>query len=184
MSAIPHPPRHAIARAVARIRAELADQVDASVWSMDPDETRDTLVRLTELEAGIAELQVRVAAHAQAIAIESDSGATSTANWWAHTCRLARPDAHRRTRLAAALADQTHQPLRHALAAGEVAVEQARVILHALDELPTDLDPELVAKAQLYLVEQASLLDPKALRVIGQRLMTESPVRSQPTPRS
>ena len=45
------------------------------------------MVELTRLEAQIAELQLRVAHHGQTVEVEADSGATSTANWWAHATR-------------------------------------------------------------------------------------------------
>ena len=54
MSAIAHPPRHLVSRTVARLHAELDQIVDASTWSMDPVETRSTLVALTRLKAQVS----------------------------------------------------------------------------------------------------------------------------------
>ena len=74
-----HPPFHTVARAVARLGEVLDEVADASVWSMDPDETRSTLVELTRASARLAELELRVAAHAESIEVGEATGATSTA---------------------------------------------------------------------------------------------------------
>src|SRR3954447_12275369 len=114
-----HPPTHAIACVVEATRAEIATVRDASTWSMDAEETATTLVELTALAASVAELEARVAAHASEIEVGERAGATSTATWWAPHPRLVRPEAHRRMRLAVALAEDAHEPVRVALAAGE-----------------------------------------------------------------
>ena len=100
-----------------------------------------TLTSLTRLEARVAELKLRVAAHADEAQVGEASGATSTANWWAHATNQTRPEAHRQMRLATALA-YGHEPVRVALAAGDLLVEQARVIVDAVEALPADLDAE------------------------------------------
>ena len=48
---------------------------------MDAAETASTLVELTRLAAQVAELQARVAAHADDLGVGDHVGATSTANW-------------------------------------------------------------------------------------------------------
>src|SRR3954451_24687239 len=147
-------PRHRVSAAVARMR-EAADTVtDASVWSMDPAQTKATLGEATRLEAQVAALKLRVAAHADDLKGGEDEGASSTATWWAHTTRQVRPTATGQVRLAHALTTREH--VRAALAAGELRVEQARAIIHALNKLPADLDAELVEKAEQHLVAQAA----------------------------
>src|SRR3954453_21411972 len=162
-------PRHRVSAAVARMR-EAADTVtDASVWSMNPNETKTTLVELTTLRAQVAELKLRVAAHADDLKIGEEEGATSPATWWAHTTRQVRPTAAGQVRLAHALTERTH--VRAALAAGDLRVEQARAIIHALNKLPADLGAELVEKAEQHLVAQAAHWDAKVLRRLGDRLL-------------
>src|SRR3954469_14314627 len=162
-------PRHQVSAAVARMR-EAADAVtDASVWSMDPAQTKATLVEVTRLEAQVAELKLRVAAHAGELRLGEEEGATSTATWWAHTTRQVRPTATGQVRLAHALTERTH--VRAALAAGELRVEQAGVIIHALAKPPGDLDAELVERAERHLVAQARHHHAKELQVLGRRLL-------------
>src|SRR6478609_4806557 len=130
-------PRHRVASATAQMRAVADSVVDASVWSMDAAYARTTLVELTRLEAQVGELKARVAAHADDLQVGEDVGATNTACWLAHQTKVTRPDAHRTLKLGHDL--ETHPATRDALAAGDVLVEQARVILRAVEDLPDDL---------------------------------------------
>ena len=138
---------HPVGVAAARVDDILKGVRDLPLWSMGPAETRDLLVGLTRLEAQVVELQARVAAHAEGVEIEADCGASSTASWWADATRQTRAGAHRRTKLAAALTSQRHDPVRVALADGGLLVDQAEVIISAVEALPEDLDPEIVAGA-------------------------------------
>jgi hypothetical protein len=162
-------PHHQVATATARMR-DLADGVvDASVWSMTAPETASTLVELTRLQAQVSELTARVAAHADELQVGSAVGATSTANWLAHTIRETRPAAARTVRLGYDLG--THDHVRTALAHGDLRLEQAQVIIHAVKALPEDLDPDLVIRAEQHLVAAAAEHDARTLRVLGRRLL-------------
>src|SRR6478609_2034218 len=123
-------PHHQVASATAHLRDIADGVVDASVWSMTAEETASTLVELTRLEAQVAELKARVAMHADEVQVGQDAGATSTANWLAHTTKQTRTEAGRAVRLGYDL--DTHDHVRHALARGEIRVEQALVILRAV----------------------------------------------------
>ena len=92
---------------MAWMRAEVADLADVSLWSMTRDEAASTLLELTRLRAQVTELELRVARHAETVEVGLDEGATSTANWWSHTAKLTRAEAHRMTRLAGRLAEAT-----------------------------------------------------------------------------
>jgi hypothetical protein len=168
MSAIANHP-HRVITAVAGARDQLTSVTDVPLWSMDPAETTTALDQLAALGAQVSELQARLLSHADQIDLPSVSGATSTANWHAHRTRTTRPAAHRATRLATGL--ETHDLTRQALANGQVHVEQAEAILHALTELPSDLDPELVNQAQTHLLEQAAWFDAKALKHLGRHIL-------------
>ena len=132
---------HPIRSAITRIDEVLKDVRDVPLWSMGPAETREAMVEVTFAEAQLAELRARVTAHGQTVEVEADSGATSTANWLAIETRQTRAGAHRAAKLATALATQAHEPVRLALADGELLVDQAEVIIAAVDALPEDLDP-------------------------------------------
>ena len=160
---------HRVASATAQLR-EIADGVvDVSVWSMTAAEAASTLVELTRLEAQVVELKARVAAHADELQVGHDAGATSTANWLAHTTKQTLPAAAGTVRLGYDLA--THDLVRDALAAGELRTEQARVIIDAVRALPGDLDPDLVIRAEHHLVGEAAHHDARTLRILGRRLL-------------
>ncbi|GAA4736794.1 HNH endonuclease signature motif containing protein [Nocardioides endophyticus] len=158
-----------MASATAHLRHIVDTLVDASVWSMDAAETASTLVELTRLEAQVAELRSRVAAHADELQVGQEVGATSTANWLAHTVKETRPAAARTVRLGYDLA--THDLVRAALARGDLRVEQAQVIIRAVKDLPEDLDPDLVIRAERHLVAAAQEHDARTLRILGHRLL-------------
>ncbi|HWM74652.1 MAG TPA: HNH endonuclease, partial [Nocardioides sp.] len=155
---------HPISVGVSRIEDELKTLRDQPAWSMGPAETRDVMVRLTRLTAAVAELQARVAGHGRTVEVEADSGATSTANWWAHATRQTRTTAHRKTKLATALGAGRFEPVRVALAEGRLLVDQAEVIITAVQALPADLDPEIAVDALVTLVGYAEHHDATALR--------------------
>jgi hypothetical protein len=162
-------PRHRVSVAVAHAHTEMDAVTDASLWSMSAAETAKTLVALTRLKARVAELESRVAVHADFLSVGAAAGATSTANWLAHETRQTRPAAHRVVGLGQVL--ENRPATATALAAGDLLVEQAQVIVHALEQLPGDLDADLIAKAEAHLVAEARHYDAKTLRILGRRLL-------------
>ena len=162
-------PRHRVSVATAHVHAELDAVADASVWSMDPTETSATLVALVRAEARLAELKARVAAHADDLHVGAEAGAASTARWLAHATRAGAPAAHRTIAFAHAL--ETRELVRDGLAHGVLLADQAEMIVQALDRLPADLDGSVVREAEAHLVRQAREHDPRALRILGKRLL-------------
>ena len=66
---------------------------------------------------------------------------------------------------------ESHDQTRDALAEGRVHVEQAEAVLRALDDLPDDLDPDLVQDAEAHLLAEAEHFDARALKRFGRRLL-------------
>ena len=114
-------PHHQVATATARMRGIADEVVDASVWSMNTAETASTLLELIRLEAQVVELQARVAMHADEIHVGTETGATSTATWLAHTTRQTRTAAYRTVHLGYDL--NTHDLVRDGLAHGDLGFE-------------------------------------------------------------
>jgi len=164
-------PRHRVAAFVASARAGAGELSEVSLWSMGAAEAASTLVELTRLRSQVAELELRVVRHAQTVEVGLDRGATSTTNWWAHHTRLTRTEAHRLARLATRLGE-AHEPVRAGLAAGGLRVDQAAVIVDAVDALPTDLvDAGVAAQAEEHLLAAAADHDAKGLRILGRRIL-------------
>src|SRR6478735_2450762 len=158
-------PRHRVSVATAHVNAELDAITDASVWSMTESETATTLIELVRAEAKLTELKARVAAHADDLHVGRDVGASSAANWLAHETKQTRPAARGTVKLGHDL--ETHTLTRDALAHGEIVTDQARVIIRAVDQLPDDIDTDLVAMAEAHLLERARDFDAKALTQLG-----------------
>jgi hypothetical protein len=163
---------HPISVVVSRFEDELKTLRDHPAWSMNAEETRDAMARITRLEAQLAELQARVVDHGRTIEVESANGAPSTANWWATETNQTRAGAHRKTKFAEALNTDLHEPVRAALADGRLLVDQAEVIIHAVEALPEDLVADEVRRqAQETLIGYAEDHDAKALRILGKRIL-------------
>ncbi len=162
---------HRITVAAAQIHGALDEVVEQSTWSMSEEETRSTLAELSRAEARLAELTLRLAAHAESTRVGDESGATSTAAWWSTVTHQTTVDAHRKTRLAMALDTDRHAPVRQALATGGLLLDQAAVVIRAVDALPEGLDIDQARQAQAWLLEQAEHFDAHHLRVLGKRLV-------------
>ena len=135
-------PHHQVASATAQMRGIADGLVDATVWSMSADEAASTLVELTRLEAQVVELKARVAMHADEVEVGSEVGATSTANWLAHTTRQTRAAAHRTVRLG--LRPRHPRPRPRRARARRPRRGAGRGDHPAVKALPDDLDPDLV----------------------------------------
>ena len=108
------------------------------------------------------ELKLRVAAHADTLHVGDEVAASSTANWWAHQTRQDRPATFRSDAARPSPGDRLFEPVRVGLAGGDVNVDQALVIVGAVEDLPDDLDPVLAAKAVEVLVAEAAHLAPRS----------------------
>ncbi|MGY2701135.1 hypothetical protein [Nocardioides sp. HB32] len=87
-------PRHRVGVATEHVHAELDAVADASVWSMDPVETGQTLVALQRAEARLVELKARVAVYAEDLHVGQEVGASSAANWLADQTKATRSAAY------------------------------------------------------------------------------------------
>ena len=161
-------PRHRVSVATARVHDELDSVADASVWSMDPDETAQTLTALARAEAKLVELKARVAAHADDLHLGHDTGASSAAAWLAHQTKTTRAAAGGAVRLGRDL--EAHPATRDALAKGELHVEQARVVIRWVDRLPDTVPAEKVVEAEAHLLGLARDHDATVLNQMGRHL--------------
>ncbi|MER6939716.1 DUF222 domain-containing protein, partial [Nocardioides sp. NPDC000441] len=113
-------------------------------------------------------LELRVLATADDVAAES--AARDVAAWLHHHTHQ-RPETLRADlRLAEAL-DRSYGLVAAAMRTGACNPAQAHVIVNALDDLPTDLDPEIRVKAEEALVGYATRFDPTQLRRLGRRIL-------------
>ena len=163
---------HPVVEFAHRLAGRLQDVATVPVWSMTPAEQRDTLVELARAEAQLAALRLRVLAEAERSEAGSVRAAASAADWVAIETRQTRISARGDLNLAQAL--EQHPILATALDTGAANVAQARVIITALDRLPSSgefaVDHDQRERAEQHLVSLAAEHDAKALAVLGRKL--------------
>ena len=158
--------------------ADAIEQALKDVAGVDPvfmrtGEKAEALRRLDRLESRLVGLRLRVMAHADDVA--EATADHSVATWLAAETRtdpreragelaLARALERRWTRLAAGLAGAQGE--------GAVHLAQARVIAHALDDLPApEVGQEVLTRAEEVLVGYAGRYGPAQLRRLGRRIL-------------
>ena len=159
---------HPVLRCADRIAAALDDVADVDPLYLPTPDKAAALLRLARVEERLHELRLRVLAGADDVAL--DAGARSPGAWLAHQTRSGRGEAMAAERLAEALTTRWRQ-VQAALAAGEVTRGQARVIVQSLDELPDDLDPELLREGGGAPARRGRPLRPPRLRVLGRKVL-------------
>ncbi|MCW2759477.1 MAG: nuclease [Nocardioidaceae bacterium] len=155
---------------IAAMGAQLSEVAARPVWSLSGDELATGLRALARLRAVAAELELRLAHQATLVGVGSEVGAADTQAWWSNTTRQTRRDTHRRLAVAAAL-DRSRSTTREAMARGDVAEDQATVIVRALEALPDDLDAAVVERAEKELVRLAEHHDAADLTRLGKRIL-------------
>jgi len=159
---------HPVLACAATIGAALKDVADIEPAFMRTAEKADALLALSRIETEVTALRLRIMAAADDVAEET--GARDVAAWLAHQTHASPRSCRAELHLAAAL-DARWTRLGAAVADGVVSIAQAEVIARALDELPDDLDPDLLVKAEVYLVEAAAHHRPDQLRVLGRKIL-------------
>ena len=134
------------------------------------EDKRSVLVALTRQRARLDALELKLLAAADRDDVGAESGATSTGAWLAARTLTDRPETAAQVTLARALEDR-HSLTANGLAAGDHTRAHAAVIVRALDDLPGDLDRDLVARAEKTLVEEARHLTQRQLRNVGRHLL-------------
>ncbi|WP_240617196.1 HNH endonuclease signature motif containing protein [Nocardioides speluncae] len=159
---------HPVLACAAAIEAALGEVADIEPAFMRTSEKADALLALARLEVQLSALRLRIMAAADDVAV--DAGARDVASWLAHETQ-ASPQACRAEQHLAVALNARWARLGTAVAGGSVNLLQARVIAGALDELPGDLDPELLVQAEQHLVTAAGEYRPDQLRVLGRRIL-------------
>jgi hypothetical protein len=139
---------------------------------MSPAEQAEALVSLSRAAGRLAALRLRVLAAADRNEVGREQGATSTAAWLAHASAATTQAVLAEVHLARAL-DEEFETTRAALAAGDIDVAKARVVVRAvqaLSEEHDDLPPGTRGRAEAHLVDLARGFDVAVLRRLGKRL--------------
>ncbi len=172
------------------VLAAVASQLDelraAELWRHDDAESVAALDAAYAIIAKSQAVAMRLVADAARRNVALDAGAPSMQAWLKTRYRLRPSEAKRDLELAELLARSEQDPCRmdaddqapregSAVAAGlwsgAVHLDQARVIGHALEELPADASVDNRVLAEQILVDQAADHDPATLTRLGHRIL-------------
>jgi hypothetical protein len=159
---------HPVLACAARIAGDLTSIAEVPVELMSSRDKAEALRAVSATADQLEALRLRLLAASDDVAAEA--GARDAGAWLAHETRGDRREQQRALRLGTALVERW-QTVAAGLAAGRVNLAQARVITHALDQLPDDVPTEVRSQAEAQLVEYAAEFGPRDLRVLGRRIL-------------
>ena len=153
-----------------RAGAVLTEACEQRLWAQSETEVVDRVEAALRVRAQAdAVLLAAAVGEVEARDLARSRGASST-RAWLH-------GAHQLDPAEASMLVRTGKSLREgfettgvALAAGEVSLGQARVIIRSVDDLPDGLGPELASAAETLMVGHCQTFDPTTLALIGRRL--------------
>jgi hypothetical protein len=164
-----------------RLDGVLSELGEVSLGTLADGDVVRLLDATTAVSSRLTREVCRVAAEADRRRLGDATGARHTHQWWAGRSRHTQADAARLTALGRALEDDLHARTARALADGELRVEQARVIVRAVEVIPAEVrtpsgevravDPAVRDKARDHLLAAATKHDAKALRHLGKRIL-------------
>lgn len=164
-----------------RLAGVLSELAEISLATLSEADVVRLLDATTGASSRLAREVCRVAAEADRRRVGDATGARHTHQWWAGRSRHTQADAARLTALGRALEDDLHARTARALAEGALRVEQARVIVQAVEAIPARVrtpdgatravDPAIRDRARDHLLAAAAEHDAKALRRLGKRIL-------------
>ena len=166
---------------------EVLDDVTAGgvcAASLSAAETSEALTELTRASRRIDALRLALLTHGEVVEVATEAGATSTGAWLAHATRTVHGEAFALVKLANRLDaaafgpgtdhagwDHDFAATRDAALAGHVDVDQARVVVEAVDRLPGFVDASDRERAEKHLLAEAAHHDAKRLRRLARHLL-------------
>ncbi|GAA4984162.1 HNH endonuclease signature motif containing protein [Actinopolymorpha pittospori] len=160
---------HPLMRWLADVGAGVDAAIECPTLSLPLDEHESALRQIAVYEAKLASLRLRLTRQAELSEVRKLTGAANTAGWVQQVTRMGRREASVSVRLAKAL-DQTLRSTGEALSDGEISLGQAQVIERAIRRLPNDVDADVKAEAEAFLLDSAQALDVDDLDKAGKHL--------------
>lgn len=177
---MPGPPSRLLAEAISRVASAFDGLLAVSPSSLSDDDVArlvDFATTCVDRSAGAVTAAIGEADHRR---IGEGIGARHTGQWWARRSLLTRPEANRLTYLGRRLSEALYAPVHAELAGGSLHVDQAWVIVKAVDAIPSspedlpshaDAPAVLKARAVQHLLVAAKDHDAKALKILGRRIL-------------
>ena len=170
-----------VAAVLARVDAVLGELGSLSLVGLSDSDVTQVLEAATAAMARVTSQACRVSAEADRRRLGDEIGARHTHQWWSRRTRLTRGEASRLVRLGKSLETDLHATIGAALAGGALRVDQASVIVEAVDAIPDKvemadgqvrhIDAEVRAQARDHLLKVAAEHDAKVLRRVGKRIL-------------
>lgn len=154
-----------------RLDGVLTDLDQLAPGALEDAELIRLLDAATAAASRVAALECRAVAEADRRRLGDAVGARHTHQWWARRSRLTRSEAGRLTRLGIALDSPEHGEVARQMADGTLRVDQARVIVEAVDALPSHVDDDVRGRAEQALLELARQHDARDLKQLGKRIL-------------
>ncbi|WP_344303374.1 DUF222 domain-containing protein, partial [Nocardioides bigeumensis] len=161
-------PRHPLVEFADVLEKALAEVVDVDPAYLSTEQKSDLLRRLTPLVSQAEGVRLRVVAASEDVAAEHAD--KRVADWVSRQTRCDKRAAHAQQTLAEAL-DARWTRIGGGVTSGRVHLDQARVIVRALDQLPPQIGPEVRRLAEEQLLEFADDFGPRDLVKLGDRIL-------------
>ena len=152
-----------------RVSAGLAEAGEERLWAASDDEVVGRVAAALRVRAQADAVLLGAVGEVEARGLARARGASSTRAWLIGAHRVDPGEAGMLVRTGRSLR-MGCQATGLALAASEVSLAQARVIIRSVQDLPTDLGPGLVAAGETTMIGHAAVFDPSKLALIGRRL--------------
>src|SRR3712207_2881381 len=166
---------------------EVLDDVTAGgvvVSTLSATETSEAILELTRATRRIEALRLALLSHAERVEVAAESGAASTGAWLAHATTGVHGQAFATAKLATRLDAGLHGPgsahpgwdhdfaaTREAVLAGHLDLQQAQVVVEAVEQLPQFVGASDRERAEKHLLAEAARHDAKRLRRLAKHLL-------------
>jgi Domain of unknown function (DUF222) len=166
-----------VARLVSEAVGGLARAAEEPVSALGDHDLAESIAELARLESRASALRMRLSVEADRRQVAEQTADTGTDAWLARLTGTTREQAAGVLRVARLLAEK-YAATRTAFAAGDLRVEQVRVIVNAAEQAPAEATAEQVTAAEEWLVAKATgaanrsgrPVDAKRLRQTARRM--------------
>ncbi|MGW5364190.1 DUF222 domain-containing protein [Actinopolymorpha pittospori] len=160
---------HPLLAWLADVGAGIDTAIECPTLSLPLDQYEGAMRQIAICEAKLASLRLSLTRQAELNEVRKLTGAANAAGWVRQVTRTGRREASVSVRLAKAL-DQTLRATGCALGEGEISLGQAQVIERAIRRLPNDVDADVRAEVEAFLLDSAQALDVDDLDRAGKHL--------------
>jgi hypothetical protein len=160
---------HVLVDELAATSARIDEMVDGPVWSLSDAGLLEFLLDCSSALTRLAAFRLQIVAEVHGRGLAQRAGACDTVALLRERLRVRAADASRLIDVAVAV-DGPLVATGKRLAAGEISVEQAQVIVAAMRSLPATVTVDVRQRAEAFLLRQADEFDPTALARLARHL--------------